>query len=374
VFVTAPQRFGSRGAARLVGWWDARRKDRLIVLWAAIQQTWEPFVLVVGLLLIGHVASKDGLFDVAGSKLSRLGGGTVVLFVAMMLLAAVVTATLNLDTSVVFLTPVLLQTARHRGADERAFLYGSIFMANSASLLLLGSNLTNVLVFSRSDVAGATFARMMFVPWLASVTITTLVVLAWRWRALSAESSDDRPEVRSFTFGPGLVGVVAAVVLMLVLSRPALAVVTVAVIVAAIDVARHRLTTSSLVRSANLPMVVGLFVLATAVSVASRFWHIAQHLIGSAGSWQTAGVGALASNVINNLPAAALLSAKFPHHPYSLLFGLNLGPNLTVVGALSSILWLQVARREGANPSVWTFTKVGAVVTALTLVACLLVA
>ena len=345
------------------------------MLWAAIQQTWEPFVLVVGLLLIGHVASKDGLFEVAGSRLSRLGGGTVVLFVAMMVLAALVTATLNLDTSVVFLTPVLLQTARHRKADEHAFLYGSIFMANAASLLLLGSNLTNVLVFSRSDVRGATFARTMLVPWLVSITLTTLVVLVWRWRALSSEPNEEPQEVQDFTFGPGLVGVVAAVALMLAFSRPAIPVLGVAIIVAAIDVVvRHRFSLTSLVRSANLPMVVGLFVLATAVSVASRFWHIAQHLIGTAGSWQTAGVAALSSNVINNLPAAALLSAKFPHHPYSLLFGLNLGPNLTVVGALSSILWLQVARREGATPSAWTFTKVGVVVTTLTLVACLLVA
>ena len=345
------------------------------MLWAAIEQTWEPFVLVVGLLLIGHVASKDGLFEVAGSKLSRLPGGAVVLFVSMMVLTALVTATLNLDTTVVFLTPVLLQTVRHRHADETAFLYGSIFMANAASLLLLGSNLTNVLVFSRTGVQGATFARSMLVPWVVSVTITTLVVLAWRWRALFATRDSERPVALRFTWGPGLIGVVAAVALMLAFSRPALLVLAVALTVASIDIAlRRRFTLSSLIRSANLPMVVGLFVLATAVSVASRFWHVAQHLIGTAGSWQTAGVAALSSNVINNLPAAALLSAKFPHHPYSLLFGLNLGPNLTVVGALSSILWLQVARREGASPSSWTFTKVGAVVTTVTLVACLLVA
>jgi arsenical pump membrane protein len=344
------------------------------VLWAAIQQTWEPFVLVVGLLLIGHVASRDGLFEVAGSKLSRLRGGTVVLFVAMMLLAAVVTATLNLDTSVVFLTPVLLHTARHRSVKEEAFLYGSIFMANAASLLLLGSNLTNILVFTRSDVRGATFARTMFVPWLLSITLTTLVVLVWRWRDLSAKPVIEGEDAQHFSFGPGIVGIVVAIALMLVVSRPAIPVLAVAIIVAAADIAiRHRFTLASLTSSANLPMVVGLFVLATAVSVASRYWHVSQHLIGTAGSWQTAGVAAASSNLINNLPAAALLSAKFPAHPYSLLFGLNLGPNLTVIGALSSMLWLRVARREGASPSVWTFTKIGVVVTTVTLVGCLLI-
>jgi arsenical pump membrane protein len=364
----------SRPIVRLLKWSNAHGPVELIVLWAAIQQTWEPFVLVVGLLLIGHVASKDGLFEVAGAKLSRLRGGTVVLFVAMMLLAAIVTATLNLDTSVVFLTPVLLHTARHRSLKEEAFLYGSIFMANAASLLLLGSNLTNILVFARSNVRGAAFARTMFVPWLLSITLTTLVVLVWRWRDLSAKTTMEDEEAQHFTFGPGIVGVAAAIVMMLVSSRPAIPVLAVAIVVAALDIAiRHRFSLASLVRSANLPIVVGLFVLATAVSVASRYWHLSEHLIGTAGSWQTAGVAAVSSNLINNLPAAAMLSARFPTHPYSLLLGLNLGPNLTVVGALSSMLWLKVARREGASPSVWTFTKIGVVVTITTLVACLLV-
>jgi arsenical pump membrane protein len=341
---------------------------------AAIDQTWEPFVLVIGLLLIGHVASMDRLFEVAGSKLARLRGGTKTLFVTMMLLVSLVTATLNLDTSVVFLTPVLLHTARHRSVDEDAFLYGSIFMANAASLLLLGSNLTNILVFSRSSVRGATFAQMMLVPWLVAITLTTLVVLMWRWRHLSLEPNFDVEVASRLTLGPGLVGVIAAIVVMLVLSRPALAVLVIAICAAAVDVIRRRFTFTSLIRSANLPMIVGLFVLATLVSVASRYWHLSQHLIGTAGAWQSAGIAAASSNVINNLPAAALLSAKFPLHPYSLLFGLNLGPNLTVVGALSSMLWLKVARREGAKPSVWTFTRVGVVVTVTTLVACLLVA
>lgn len=344
------------------------------MLWAAIQQTWEPFFLVIGLLLIGHVASSDGLFEVAGAKLSRLRGGAVVLFVSMMLLVALVTATLNLDTSVVFLTPVLLHAARHRSLREDAFLYGSIFMANAASLLLLGSNLTNILVFARADVRGSTFARAMFVPWLVSIALTTLVVLIWRWRDLSTRADVEVESAPRFAYGPGIVGVVAAIVLMLAVSRPAIPVLVVALAVAAVDVAiRHRFSAGSLLRSANLPMVVGLFILATAVSVASRYWHVAEHLIGTAGTWQTAGIAAASSNLINNLPAAAMLSATFPAHPYSLLFGLNLGPNLSVVGALSSMLWLKVARREGATPSAWTFTKIGVIVTATTLVACLLV-
>ena len=77
------------------------------------------------------------------------------LLVALLGLVAVVTAVLNLDTAVVFLTPVLVHAARRRGLDERPFLYGAVFMANAASILLPGSNLTNLLVLSRHPTAAS---------------------------------------------------------------------------------------------------------------------------------------------------------------------------------------------------------------------------
>jgi arsenical pump membrane protein len=107
---------------------------------AAAGQVWPPFVLVAGLLLIGTVAAADGLFEAIGTCLARAPLRPRALLVALLGLVAVVTAVLNLDTSVVFLTPVLVHAARRRGLDERPFLYGSVFMSNSASLLLPGSN------------------------------------------------------------------------------------------------------------------------------------------------------------------------------------------------------------------------------------------
>ena len=81
---------------------------------AAARQAWPPFVLVAGLLLVGRAAAEDRLFEAIGARLarSRLGGRGLLL--ALLGLVAAVTAVLNLDTSVVFLTPVLLHAARHR--------------------------------------------------------------------------------------------------------------------------------------------------------------------------------------------------------------------------------------------------------------------
>ena len=85
----------------------------------AALQAWPPFILVAGLLMIGAAAAADGLFESIGARLASGRLPPRALLVALLALVAVVTAVLNLDTSVVFLTPVLVHAARRRGVDER---------------------------------------------------------------------------------------------------------------------------------------------------------------------------------------------------------------------------------------------------------------
>src|SRR5919197_1226116 len=148
---------------------------------ASARQAWPPFVLVAGLLLIGAVAADDGLFEALGAQLARTRLGARSLFFALLALVAIVTAVLNLDTSVVFLTPVLVHAARRTSLDERPFLYGSVFMANAASLLLPGSNLTNLLVLRSDPQPGSAFAAQMLPAWITACTITAaFLALAFR--------------------------------------------------------------------------------------------------------------------------------------------------------------------------------------------------
>jgi arsenical pump membrane protein len=71
--------------------------------------------------------------------------------------------------------------------------------------------------------------------------------------------------------------------------------------------------------------------------------------------------------LVNNLPAAMMLSAHLPAHPRALLLGLDLGPNLVVTGSLSAVLWLQVARADAARPSILRYTLLGLVLVPLSL-------
>ena len=72
-------------------------------------------------------------------------------------------------------------------------------------------------------------------------------------------------------------------------------------------------------------------------------------------------MAAVSSVLVNNLPAAALLAARQPPHPFELLVGLNVGPNLFVTGSLAWVLWWRSARRVDAYPSIRRATVLGLV-------------
>ncbi len=338
----------------------------------SLSQTWPPFVLIAGLLLIGAVAASDGLFEAAGATIARLPGGGLVLFASMMALVASVTVVLNLDTSVVFLTPILIHAARHRRIDETAFVYGAVFMSNSASLLLPGSNLTNLIVLADTHISGSAFAAGMLPAWIAAVVVTALVVVVWRHRDWGDDGIRDRTEPLAFRCGFGLVGLAGALVLVLFVPSPAVPVVAAGLSVAGAQVLIGRLSLLSAARAVNVPLLTGLFVLATVLGTVARLWDGPARLMASLGSWATAWVGVGTASVINNLPAAVLLSARPPAHPRALLIGLDLGPNLVITGSLSAIFWMRVARAERARPSALTYSKVGLVLVPLSVTASLL--
>jgi arsenical pump membrane protein len=301
-----------------------------------------------------------------------LPGGGLVLFTSLMALVIVVTVILNLDTSVVFLTPILLHAARRRRMGETVFLYGAVFMSNSASLLLPGSNLTNLLVLHGRDVSGSSFAAGMAPAWAAAVVVTMAVLVVWRRKDLTAPGRQPIEPVAP-RWGAGTVGVVGATVLVLALPNPAIPVLVLGLAVVVVQRVAGRLPLSAAARSANPALLAGLFAVAVALGYLARVWGAPGRLMAAAGPVAASWIAVGSSCLVNNLPAAVLLSARTPLHPRALLIGLDLGPNLVVTGSLSAIFWLQVAKREGATPSVRTYSAVGMVLVPLTVMAALAV-
>ena len=159
----------------------------------------------------------------------------------------------------------------------------------------------------------------------------------------------------------GLIAVLAGTVLVLASGSPALPVAIVGVGVVGIRLAAKRERLGHVAEVLGVPVLVGLFGVAVALGTLGRRWSGPATVLSHLDLWGTGALAAAASVLVNNLPAASLLSARRPSHPFALLIGLNLGPNLFVTGSLAWLLWLRTARAAGAKPSIAKASRIGLV-------------
>jgi arsenical pump membrane protein len=123
-----------------------------------------------------------------------------------------------------------------------------------------------------------------------------------------------------------------------------------------------------------LPLVAGLFVMVEAlqksglIDLLSRLLHHEAQTNPTAASWGAGLIVAVASNLMNNLPAGLIAGTAVQaagvstHITNAVLIGVDLGPNLSVTGSLATILWLTALKREGLTIDAWTFLKLGAII------------
>ncbi|MDQ1722003.1 MAG: arsenical pump rane protein, partial [Pseudonocardiales bacterium] len=127
---------------------------------------------LAAILAFGHLCAAEGVFDYLGSLTARLSRGAPKrLLWLVVAFAAVITATLTLDATVVLVTPVVLATTVRLRVPHRPHSYACAHLANSGSLLLPVSNLTNLLAFTASGLSFGTFAAAMTLPWLLACAL-----------------------------------------------------------------------------------------------------------------------------------------------------------------------------------------------------------
>jgi arsenical pump membrane protein len=116
-------------------------------------------------LALSHLADREGVFRYAGAVAARFSGGSPGRLLAVVFgIASVITAALSLDATVVLLTPVVFATAATLAVRPKPHVYACTHLANSASLLLPVSNLTNLLAVAAAGLSFGTFAKLMVLP------------------------------------------------------------------------------------------------------------------------------------------------------------------------------------------------------------------
>jgi arsenical pump membrane protein len=332
---------------------------------------------LAAVLVLAQLCDDEGLFRACGAWMARTSAGRPRrLLLLVFAVAAVTTAVLSLDATVVLLTPVVFATAARLGARARPHLYACTHLANSASLLLPVSNLTNLLAFAASGLAFGRFAALMTLPWLAVIAVEYLVSVRFFAADLNLPAAQPAADGRAGEAGVPVftLAVVAVTLAGFVITssagvNPAWAAFAGAAVLAGRALAQRRTTPAGLGRAADVPFLV--FVLGLGIVVKAVIDNGLGRALGPllpAGTslpalLATAALAAALANVINNLPAVlVLVPLAVPSGAgavLAVLVGVNIGPNLTYTGSLATLLWRRVLREHGSGPSLREFTRLG---------------
>src|SRR4051812_29884616 len=319
-----------------------------VELW---DRVWPILLFVVAITVVTELAAEAGVFTVLAQQTARWGRGRAwVLWLLVVLVAALSTIFLSLDTTAVLLTPVVIVMARHAGLNPLPFALTTVWMANAGSLLLPVSNLTNLLAqHTMGDPSPAAFAALMLAPALVAMAVPMIVVFVIARRSLLVRyetGEEDGIDDRVLFWASG--AVVVALIPLLVSGLPVWLPTTVAALVlAVVFLVRRR----GVLRFGLLPwqlvlLALGLFLFIEALHAVGLGTLMAA--VSGTGESPLALLrlsltGLVGANAIDNLPAYLALEpvAESPARLAALLIGVNAGPLITPWASLATLLWHQ---------------------------------
>lgn len=343
--------------------------------WAETRRLLPVVGFLAAVLALAQLCDAEGLFAAVGALVARrFHGRPRRLLAGVFAAAAIITAVLSLDATVVLLTPVVFAAATRAGARPRPHVYACTHLANTASLLLPVSNLTNLLALTASGLTFTRFAELMAAPWLIAIMVEYLAFRAFfrdDLRVAGRSATPPRHEAGLPIFALSVVALTLAgfVVTSLLSVNPAWAALGGTLLLGVRAVRRKQTTPRAVVAAASPQFLV--FVLALGVIVKGVLDNGLARVLGDVlpdGSTllallAIAAIAAASANLINNLPAVlALLPIAAPAGTgplLAVLIGVNVGPNLTYVGSLATLLWRRVLHQHDVEPGLGQFTRLG---------------
>ncbi len=339
-------------------------------------RVWPILLFVIAITVVTELAADAGLFTVIAERLAVWGLNRAwLLWILVVLLAVASTIFLSLDTTAVLLTPVVIGVARHVGLPPMPFALTTVWLANSASLLLPVSNLTNLLAADRlGGLSPLGFASLMVLPALVAIVAPSAILfLVYRRELLRRFEPAVRtgPDDRVLLVASAIV--VAVILPALVSGAPVwIPAVVGSVILGGFFLARRRAT----LRFGLVPWQLVLFAGGLFLIIETIDDHgLAPILVGIAGSGESplallrmSGIGVASANLVNNLPAYLALepTAGTSLRVAALLIGVNAGPLITPWASLATLLWHERLVALGVPVSWPRYIALGLLVVPLT--------
>ncbi|MER6947756.1 SLC13 family permease [Nonomuraea sp. NPDC000554] len=335
----------------------------------SLDTIWPLMIFLVAVIVLAELTKEAQVFDVIAARLAVFGRGNyAALFLLCTAFASFVTIFLNLDTTAVLLTPVMLALAPRARIAALPLAMTTIWLANTASLLLPVSNLTNLLAMNKLGLDAQQFAARMWAPQLAAIAVTMAFLWIFYWRR--GQRRDARytppllePVADRVVFAAASVACVVFIVALLLKVHVAVAASAAALIVVLAFLVRQRgRLTWRLVPWQLVIFVTGLFLVVPTLSRHGLADLMSWMIGGDHDPYRTAAVGAGLSNAINNLPAYQAVQQVVPHQDQllALLAGTNVGPVITPWASLATLLWFESCRRHDVKVPMRRFLLTGA--------------
>ena len=355
---------------------------------------WDATLAFIGIIILSMILDEIGFFEYAALKMARLSRGNgQLMFVYILLLGAVVSALFANDGAALILTPIVLAKIKHlklKPLSVFAFLMAGGFIGDSASNPLVISNLTNIVTAGYFHIGFSEYAARMFLPNLLSIVAS--IGILWLYFRKDIPRTIDISSLASpesviksrpmFILSWFFLSVLMFAYFMgeryhLPISLFALGGAILFLLIATYFKATKPMMT---IKAAPWQIVwfsIGLYVVVYGLKNAGLtdviaswigFFQEQGELVGIIG---TGFLSAIISSVMNNMPTIMLMDISIDHVGYlgnealvyANILGANLGPKMTPIGSLATLLWLHVLAQKGVKITWGEYMKVGLIIT-----------